>query len=37
MSSIIHYLFVLPHAYHIKMSTIFIVKYYSDEISHKNV
>ena len=37
MSNIIHYLFLLTHAYHIKISTIFILKYYSNEITHKNI
>ena len=33
--NIIHYLFLLTHAYPLKISTIFILKYYSDEITHK--
>ena len=35
-SNIIHYLF-LTHAYHMKISTIFILKYYSDKNKCKNV
>ena len=34
-SNIIHYLF-LTRAYH-KISTVFILRYYSDQIRHKNV
>ena len=35
MSNIIHYLFLLTHVYPIRISTIFILKYYSNEITHK--
>ena len=35
MSNIIHYLFLLTHTYHIKISTIFILKYYSNEFTQK--
>ena len=37
MSNIIHYLFVLIHAYPVRISTIFILKYYSNNITHKNI
>ena len=37
MSNITHYLFPLTHAYPIKISTIFILKYYSNKITHKNM
>ena len=36
MSNIIHYLLVLIHAYPVKISIILILKYYSDDITHKN-
>ena len=35
--NIIHYLFLLMHAYPVKISTIFILKFYSDKITHKNI
>ena len=37
MSNKIHYLFVRIHANPVKTSTIFILKYYSDDITHKNI
>ena len=36
MSNIIHYLIVLIHTYAVKKSIIFILKYYSDDITHKS-
>ena len=36
MSNIIHYLFVLIRAYPVKKSIILILKYYSDDITHKS-
>ena len=36
MSNIIHYLLVLIHTYSVKKSIILILKYYSDDITHKS-
>ena len=36
MSNIIHYLLVLIHTYPGKKSIILILKYYSDDITHKS-
>ena len=36
MSNIIHYLLVLIHAYPVKISIILILKYYSNDITHKS-
>ena len=36
MSNIIHYLLVLIHMYPVKKSTILILKYYSNNITHKS-
>ena len=36
MSNIIHYLLVLIHTFPVKKSIILILKYYSDDITHKS-
>ena len=36
MSNIIHYLLVLIHTYPVKKSIILILKYYSNDITHKS-
>ena len=36
MSNIIHYLLVSIHAYPVKLSIILILKYYSNDITHKS-
>ena len=37
MSNIIHYLLVLIHAYPVRITLTFILKYYSNDITHKNI